>query len=222
MIFLSVRNLRSYIIFLLLFAVIEAFLPAAIYRALYARAHGSATPLYFDPQCYQVTVQLVVWIMACMALTAVASCSYDLLRPRGGWLVRTLSCRSCTHPLTPEDLYCPRCATTTATWQLPRQMLSPHARDFAEETAAAEPRIPPEVTDAATFLVDQARPVSPDAAAALVVFCLTNAVLLRRLYFTAALRLHPDRNNGELRHEWDRLQRAVRVLREYHRVEATA
>jgi hypothetical protein len=194
--------------------LLDVFVPPVVYDLLYDASHGRRAPVYFDPDCWQVTAQFVFWLMGCLGLAAIATVGVGLLAPKGGWLLRLASCRGCGYGLLPEDLYCPACAGPTAAWDMPTAMRTAHARASAEHVAALV-GIPPEVIQAARFVVEQTRPVTPDAAAALAILCLADAVLLRRLYFAAALRLHPDRNAGQLQAEWQRLQQSVRTLRAY-------
>lgn len=197
--------------------LLAALTPRAIYGWLFAMSHGPETPLYFDADCWVPTTQFVIWLIGCLALTVATTVAHGLLKPVGGELLRVAACRACGHGLMPEDLYCPACAGPTAAWDMPHVMLSARARTSTEQAQAAAPAVPVGVADAARFIVDRACPVSPDAAAALAALCLTDAVLLRRLYFTAALRLHPDRNNGNLHEDWQRLQRSVQLVRDHQR-----
>jgi hypothetical protein len=71
---------------------------------------------------------------------------------------------------------------------------------------------------AAEFLVEQS--LAPAGKSGeLTTACLSDAATARRLYHVAARRLHPDSNEGAQLEDWDRLQRAMAVLKEFHQMD---
>jgi hypothetical protein len=135
-------------------------------------------------------------------------------------------CPRCGEWLGGMDLFCPQCGSSAAGWAVPPRMKTMRAARMNWERPVSQrhrPRrvnvnVSTETRQAAEFLVEQSlAPVGESAE--LAAACLSDAATARRLYHVAARRLHPDSNEGTLLGDWDRLQWAMGVLKQHHRME---
>jgi adenosylhomocysteine nucleosidase len=135
-------------------------------------------------------------------------------------------CPRCGEWLGGMDLFCPQCGSSAVGWAVPPRMKTRRAARINWERPVSQrhrPRkvnvnVSTETRQAAEFLVEQS--LSPAGEnAELTTACLSDAATARRLYHVAARRLHPDSNHGAQLEDWDRLQKAMAVLKEFHRMD---
>jgi hypothetical protein len=135
-------------------------------------------------------------------------------------------CPRCGEWLGGADLFCPQCGSSAAAWAVPPRMKTKRAARITWERPVSRrhrPRrivvnVPTEVRAAAEYVVVQSL-AGTGQRAELTTACLADAATARRLYHVAARRLHPDSNQGQQLEDWDRLQAAMALLRQLHRME---
>ena len=159
---------------------------------------------------------------------AVAPAVNGSLPDRFGSVARYL-CETCGKPIRSKGWRCETCGATRKTWSIPKAMMSRRARH-----SAAEPDDIAEYTETSRDLV--LYPGRPGARKRVKAFAMavafvaeqsgepiassgdlvrqlrTDPELIRRLYWAAAKRLHPDHNEGRHLPEWFQLQQAVGVV----------
>jgi hypothetical protein len=120
---------------------------------------------------------------------------------------RLHECARCGHRMRSSRWRCPKCGQITSAWTLPSGMLSDFARQGRRESTGVDEQR----AEAIRLIMRLADPEGiasmHDGGEA------PDVRQLRRLYFVAAKRLHPDRNEGQHVREWFQLQEAAEALR---------
>ena len=134
-------------------------------------------------------------------------------------------CPRCGEWLGGAELFCPQCGSSAAAWAVPPRMKTscrPHHVGTSRLPASPSSPSRRQCANRSARRPNISSRQSLEGVGQreeLTIACLADAATARRLYHVAARRLHPDSNQGQRLEDWDRLQAAMTLLRQLHRME---